>query len=514
MTSEPAPLTGPDFSHGIDVAELSEERPLLGHVQGEAVVIVRSGHEFFAVSATCTHYGGPLAEGWIERGTLRCPWHHACFDLRTGESQAPALNSIDCYQVEQRGQRLYVLGKKREVPATVRSTQLERIIIVGGGAAGQSAVETLRSQGFIGKVTLLSADASGPVDRPNLSKDYLAGTAPEEWVPLRPAEFYQAKGIDLVLGSPVVSIDAPGRRVETQSGQVLSFDALLLATGAEPVKLDVPGAELGQVHYLRTLQDCRGILASAGQAKTAVVVGASFIGLEVAAALRTRGLEVHVVAPAQRPLERVMGAAIGDFVRALHEAHGVIFHLGGGIERISPGRVTLKGGAELPCDLVVVGIGVRPNLALAEQAGLAIDRGILVDEFLETNVPGIYAAGDIARWPDLHTGQRIRVEHWVVAQRHGEIAARNILGQKRRCEIVPYFWSQHYDVAISYVGHAEQWDRADASGSLDARDCTVALRQDGRTLAVITIGRDLESLRAEAAFERMDTATLAALARN
>jgi NADPH-dependent 2,4-dienoyl-CoA reductase/sulfur reductase-like enzyme/nitrite reductase/ring-hydroxylating ferredoxin subunit len=511
MTNEPAPLTGPDLAKGVDIGEVPASSPLLGHVQGEAVVVVRSGHEFFAISGTCSHYGGPLAEGLVEHETIRCPWHHACFNLRTGEAQAPALNSIDCYQIEQRDQRLYVLSKRRSIPATLRSNQLERVLIVGGGAAGNSAAETLRHQGYVGKITLLTADDSGPVDRPNLSKDYLAGTAPEEWVPLRPADFYHKEGIDLLLGTRVATIDSRCRRVVTQGGESHAFDALLIATGAEPAKLAVPGSDLPQVHYLRTLKDCQAIIDARSGAETVLVVGASFIGLEVAAALRTRGLNVHVVAPDQRPLERIMGAAIGDFVRALHEEHGVVFHLGNGIERIEPGRVLLTDGVQLACDLVVAGIGVRPNLGLAEQSGLTIDRGILVNEYLETSVPGIYAAGDIARWPDPHTGQNIRVEHWVVAQRHGEIVARNMLGQKRRCNIVPYFWSQHYDVAISYVGHAEQWDQADATGSLQDRRYTLALRKGEKTLAVITLGRDLESLRAEVAFERVDKAALAAI---
>jgi apoptosis-inducing factor 3 len=511
MTIEPAPLTGPDLAEGIDIGEVPASAPLLGHVQGLSVVVVRSGHEFFAISGTCSHYGGPLAEGLVEHETIRCPWHHACFNLRTGESQAPALNSIDCYQVEQRDRRLYVLSKKHNIPTTLRSNQLERVLILGGGAAGHSAAETLRRQGYLGKITMLSADDSGPVDRPNLSKDYLAGTAPEDWVPLRPADYYRKKGINLVLGTRVTLIDPGGRRVLTQSGESHTFDALLIATGAEPVKLAVPGSDLPLVHYLRTLNDCQAIIDAQSGARTVLVVGASFIGLEVAAAMRTRNLAVHVVAPDHRPLERIMGAAIGDFVRALHQAHGVVFHLDCGVERIEPGHVMLTNGVQLACDLIVAGIGVRPNLGLAEQARLTIDRGILVNEYLETNVPGIYAAGDIARWPDPHTGQNIRVEHWVVAQRHGEIAARNMLGQKRRCNIVPYFWSQHYDVAISYVGHAEEWDHADAAGSLREGSYTLTLRKGEKTLAVITLGRDLESLRAEAAFERMDETALAAI---
>jgi NADPH-dependent 2,4-dienoyl-CoA reductase/sulfur reductase-like enzyme len=277
----------------------------------------------------------------------------------------------------------------------------------------------------------------------------------------------------------------------------------LLATGAEPVRLPIPGADQPHVHTLRSLNDCRAIIDAVKGAHRVIVIGASFIGLEAAAALRARDLEVHVVAPEQRPMERVLGPGMGDFVRALHEEHGVIFHLGDTVVGIDGKRATLKSGSVLEADAVVVGVGVRPRLALAEQAGLALDRGVLVNQTLETSIPGIYAAGDIARWPDPHSKANIRVEHWVVAERQGQTAARNMLGACEAFDAVPFFWSQHYDVPINYVGHAEKWDEIAIDGDIAAKDCLLKYKSGGRVLAVASIYRDLDSLKAELAMEQV-----------
>jgi NADPH-dependent 2,4-dienoyl-CoA reductase/sulfur reductase-like enzyme len=359
----------------------------------------------------------------------------------------------------------------------------------------------LRREGYDGPLTIVSADDSPPVDRPNLSKDYLAGTAQEDWVPMRSPDYYREHRIDLLLNSRVSSIDTKRKQILLENGKVMQFGALLLATGADPVHLPITGATESQLYYLRTFADSRAIIAKAASAKRVLVVGGSFIGLEVAASLRTRGISVDVVAPDRQPLERVMGAEVGLFVRKLHESHGVTFHLGERVSHVKGRTVTLTSGTNLDVDFLVVGAGVQPSLALAEQAGLAIDRGISVNEYLETSEAGIFAAGDAARWPDPHSGERIRVEHWVVAERQGQVAAKNILGRAQKFDAVPFFWSQHYDVAINYVGHAEKWDAVEIDGSLDARDCAVTYKKGGRTLAVVTISRDLQSLQAEATME-------------
>ena len=508
--------SGPDLAQGVSPDDFADGK-LLGHVGEEQVLLVQvgvqAGAEVLAIDAFCSHYHGPLAEGLVVGDGIRCPWHHACFSLRSGEAvRPPALSALAVWQVEREGDRIFVRRKReapketrKETPAVARPAGAPpgKIVIVGGGAAGFAAADMLRREGFAGTISMISDDAAPPVDRPNLSKDYLAGQAPEDWVPLRPDDFYAEAGIDLRLNTPVASIDPRERKITLASGGALPFDRLLLATGAEPVRLPIPGADQPHVHTLRTLADSRAIIAAAtAGAKRALVIGASFIGLEVAASLRTRNLEVHVVAPEERPMARILGVEIGDFVRALHEEHGVIFHLQDTVTALEGKRARLKSGGMIEADLVVVGVGVRPRLALAEQAGLATDRGVTVDACLETSAPGIFAAGDIARWPDPHSKANIRVEHWVVAERQGQTAARNMLGQGERYDAVPFFWSQHYDVPINYVGHAEGWDEIKVNGSVADRDCLVQYKQKGRVLAAASIYRDLASLQAELAMER------------
>ena len=491
----------PDLRQGISIAALGNGEMLVGHVDDEDVLIARAGDEIFAVGAHCTHYHGPLADGIVvaSDGTVRCPWHHACFSLRTGEAvRAPALDPIACWRVERQGDRVVVREKAAaDVKVAPYASGPASVVIVGGGAAGLAAADMLRRERYDGPITMISADESPPPDRPNLSKEYLAGTAQEDWIPLRPPEFYTDNRIELLLGSRVSGIDVAPREVVLGDGSRRAFGALLIATGADPVRLPIPGADAPNVHYLRSFADSKAIVQKTTNARRAVVAGASFIGLEVAASLRQRNIAVDVVGPERVPLEKVMGLEVGRFIQALHESHGVIFHLGETVKAIDGRRVSLSGGSTLDADFVVMGVGVRPATALAEQAGLAVDRGITVNEYLETTAPGIFAAGDVARWPDRRSGERVRIEHWVVAERQGQAVARNILGRREPFASVPFFWSQHYDISINYVGHAEQWDEVRIDGSLEAHDCTVDYLSKNRRLAVATIFRDRESLQAE-----------------
>ncbi|MFL6290759.1 MAG: FAD-dependent oxidoreductase [Thermoanaerobaculia bacterium] len=516
MSGDKKQLPGPDLAQGISLAELPDGGQLVGHSGGEAVLVVRRGGEVFAIGTGCTHYGGPLAEGIVVDDTVRCPWHHACFSLRTGEAvRAPALNPVTAWRVERDGDRITIREKieppprpRAEGPDPVVDPVVDPVIIAGAGGAGNCVAQTLRREGFAGRIVLLAPEGEPPYDRPNLSKDYLAGKASEDWIPLHPRELYDEHRIE-IRQAQATGIDPRAKTVALSDGTSLGYGALVLATGAEPIRLPIPGADLPHVHVLRSLADSRALIEAAKKARRVVVVGASFIGLEVAASLRERELEVTVVAPDERPLAKVLGPELGDFVRSLHEEHGVVFRLGTKPKAIRDGEVELENGDKVPADLVVLGVGVRPRVSLAEQAGLKVDNGVLVNEFLETSAPGIWAAGDIARWPDPHSGQRLRIEHWVVAERQGQTVARNLLGKGERFDAVPFFWSQHYDVTISYVGHAAKWDSIEITGSIPGRDAKVSYREGGRIAAVATIFRDRESLEAELAMERDDAEELA-----
>ena len=506
MAQDEAKPIGPDLSQGISLDQLADGKMLVGHVGGEDVLLVRRGQDIFAVGAHCTHYHGPLVDGLVVGDTVRCPWHHACFDLRTGEAlEAPALSPIACWLVELRDGKIWV-SEKREQPrpkprGKAAGSAPEKIVIIGGGAAGFAAAEMLRREHYQGSIAMLSSDDALPYDRPNLSKDYLAGSAPFDYVPLRQESFYLENNIETRLGQAVFDIDIRAHEVALTGGDKVPYDRLLLATGAEPIRLSIPGADQPHVRTLRSLADCQALIEYAKSARRVVVIGASFIGLEVTAALRARELEVHVVAPEKRPMERILGPQMGDFVRSLHEEHGVHFHLEETVTAIDGKRVKLKGGDTLDADLVVVGIGVRPRLELAEKAGLKTERGVVVDQYLQASEPDIYAAGDIARWPDPHCREDIRVEHWVVAERQGQAAALNMLGFGAPFTAVPFFWSQHYDVPINYVGHAEKWDEIVIDGDIPSKDCLLRFKRDGRVLAVASIFRDVESLQAEVMME-------------
>ena len=509
MGNIPTELTGPDFTTGVPLDLIADESMLQGHAFGSHVLLVRHASRFVAIGAHCTHYGVALVDGTVADGQLRCPLHHACFNLENGAAtRAPAFDALARWQTDVRDGLVYVTEQIEASPPRVippAPDETPGMVIVGGGAAGNAAAEMLRTEGYDGPITLVSAEANVPVDRPNFSKGTIAGTVPHAYNFLRRQEFYSDRRIALRLGARVERIDAGARQILLEDGERLAYEKLLLATGADPIRLDTPGADLPHVHTIRSLSDSEAVASQAATAKSAVVIGASFIGMEAAAALRSRGIDVHVVAPDDIPMARVLGNDVGIFMRQLHEHHGVTFHLGTTVATIEVGRVTLATGATLAADVVVMGVGVRPTVTLAASAGLAVDNGVMVNAYLETSAAHIYAAGDIARWPDPHTGTLMRVEHWVVAERQGQTAARNMLGRQEVFDAVPFFWTEQYDLTLSYVGHAERGFTTSISGSLDIAhpDFRVDYTMDETIVGVATVNRDRESLAAELALEQM-----------
>jgi len=513
-------LTGPDLAKGVGASNVGAGQMIAGHAFGEPVLLVHVEPNWFAVGAKCTHYSAPLADGVLVGETIRCPWHHACFELRNGAaSHAPALNDLPCYDVaiendivrvtrkrtggQLRGRDNRPRGSRAPEKVVFEPNPISgpsSVVIIGAGAAAIGCAEMLRREGYRGPVTLIDGDPDAPYDRPNLSKDYLAGNAPEDWLPLHPKKFYETQQLEILSGITAQEIDAKARTVRLSDGSTRPYGALLIATGARPIRLDIPGGD--RVLYLRTLGDCRAIIEKARNAKSAVVIGASFIGLEAAASLIARGLQVHVIAPEKLPLERVLGAELGALIRNVHEAKGVKFHFGRTAKAVEANAVVLDDGNRVEADLVVAGIGVRPNLDLAESAGVIIDNGIAVNEFLETSVRGVFAAGDVARWPDAYSDARLRVEHWVVAERQGQVVARNMLGYRDRFDDIPFFWSAHYDkVSIQYTGHVERWDETRIDGDVMKMDCAVSYMVGGQRRAMATINRDRQNLENEVAME-------------
>jgi NADPH-dependent 2,4-dienoyl-CoA reductase/sulfur reductase-like enzyme/nitrite reductase/ring-hydroxylating ferredoxin subunit len=491
-----------DLSQRIDV-ERAPDGGIVGGVVGKDRVFVwRNGNELRAYSSNCPHLGGPLDKGIVVGASVRCPWHHACFNLATGKAAAaPAFDDLLEYPVEFDGRRFCVKpapGKARRRVAK-RQASPDIMAIVGGGAAGFAAADALRKLGWEGGVTIFSEEDQQPYDRTLLTKDYLEGTFGDERLPIARHSLGDL-GVDFEIQS-VQHIEPEKKLVRFGNGDERTYAKLLLATGAAPKGLDVPGGDLPHVMVLRSIQDCRRILANVISGARVAVVGGSFIAMEAAASLKGRGLSVDVISPEEHPLENVFGRDLSDLVLEAHAQKGVRLHLASKVDQIEDKQVVLQGGKRIDADIVVVGIGVQPRLQLAEAAGLALDRGVLVNSRLQTSDLNIFAAGDITRWPDPHTGESIRVEHWVVAERQGQAAAANMLGRDVPFIMVPFFWTKHFDLSIRYVGHAEKWDETHIEGDLAHRDGLVRFRRDGRDLAVATVERDKDSLGAEREME-------------
>lgn len=490
-----------DLEAGVPLDDLPDGATVAGEWRGKKVLLARRGEEVLAVGASCTHLGGPLAKGLVVEDTVRCPWHHACFSLRTGRAiEAPAFDSLPRYAVEIRDDRAFLVDEIAPDPGKGLSGGEDRIVIVGGGAAGFAAADLLRREGYAGEVVILSEDADPPYDRTMLSKAFLQGGKSADELDI--AVEGGLEGVDVRLATRVTAIDPAAKSVTLGDGSALSYAKLLLATGGEPNAPDFPGADHEAVRLLRSLRDAEGIVSRLSDGARIVIMGASFIGMEAAAALAKRGCAVTVVAPQDKPMASVFGEAFSDMLRALHEENGVAFRLGRTVEGYDDGEAVLDDGARVPADLLLVGIGVRPRTALAEAAGLAVENGVVVDATMRTSAEDVYAAGDIAAFPDPVGGERIRVEHWVVAQRLGQTAALAMMGRVAAYDAPPFFWTKQYDLSVRYVGHAKGFDRVEIEGDPSARDALARFIVDGETRAVATAGRDAAALEESEAMRR------------
>ncbi len=483
------------------VSELTDGSMKQIAVEGGDILLVRAHGEISALGAFCTHYNARLENGILSDDTIVCPYHHACFCAKSGDlKEPPALNALPKFEAVVRGEDIVVKlpekVAKMRIPDMVPADPVRdprTFVILGAGAAGNSAAQSLRQNGFQGRIQMISNETDLPYDRPNLDKDYLQGEAKEEWMPLRSAKFFQNRGIELILGKNVTAVDTRAKIITFETGERIGYDRLLLAAGSVPRRLNVPGETLGDIYTLRSFNDSRALIKACEKASRAVIVGASFIGLESASSLRKRGLDVIVVAPEAVPFERILGSEIGNMLRLAHEENGVAFQLGTGIERFEGTNavksVVLKNGNRIDADLVLIGVGVTPNTGYLKDVRRETDGSVQTDPYFCV-AEDVYAAGDIARVPDWRNGEHIRIEHWRTAQQQGRDAALNMAGLPTENASVPFFWTKQANLSLRYVGHTRGWDEILFDGDVASRNFVAFYIKDNEVRAAAGCRRD------------------------
>jgi apoptosis-inducing factor 3 len=484
--------------------ELKDGEMKVVKIDDREILLARYKGEYYAVAPKCTHYGGPLVEGDLSGTRLMCPWHHATFDIMSGKMlEPPALDGLPAYKIRIEKDNILVTIPEGEVPSkqVCRMSHLEIenddscFVIVGAGAAGNMAAQTLRENGYRGRIIMLTKEQDLPYDRPELSKGYLGGHAKEEWLPLRDPVFYKRCNIEIMPGREVISINTETRMLTLNTSEAITYDSLLLATGSIPRKLHMPKADLANIYTVRSRADIRTIIGQLDKAEKAAVIGASFIAIETSAALKERGKEVTVIAPESIPFERILGKDVGMFFKQLHESHGVNFKLGEGVQGFEGDdkvkSVVLDSGKKIPADLVIVGIGVEPATKFKMDIPFESDGGIKVDQYFQVK-DRIFAAGDIAKFPYWRTGEDIRIEHWRVAEQQGRLAALNMLDKKISYSSVPFFWTQLFGVSFCYVGYAKDWDNIIIDGDIAKGDFIAYYSRKNKVLAAAGVNRDKE----------------------
>jgi NADPH-dependent 2,4-dienoyl-CoA reductase/sulfur reductase-like enzyme/nitrite reductase/ring-hydroxylating ferredoxin subunit len=482
--------------HAAALAELPDGSVRSVEIEGSKILLVRSGETIHAVGATCAHAGAPLDQGVRNGDRIICPWHKATFCLRTGALlEPPAVDSLPRYDVRIDGPSILVTLPPVQPAPSALAPDPRVFAIIGAGAAGALAAQTLRETGFNGRIVMLDRENRVPYDRTVLSKYALSGEPNAEKSPLQSQAYYKQHRIER-LTAEVTGLNATQKRIECADGFSMTYDAALLATGAAPGLPKLPGAHLRNVFVLRSRTDADAILVQAERSERAVVLGASFIGMEVAASLRERGLDVTVVGKEAAPFEKQLGARIGNAFVSLHRKKGVTFRLGQEIQALegdgSVRTVVLANGERLPADLVVIGFGVHPVTDYLRGVPLDQDGGVTVDATLKV-ADGLYAAGDIARFPLQGDGPAIRVEHWRVAEQHGRIAAFNMAGKETRYDVVPVFWTIQYMKRLDYIGHATEWDDIIVDGDLEKPEFLAYYVKDGLVVAAAGLDRDQDT---------------------
>jgi NADPH-dependent 2,4-dienoyl-CoA reductase/sulfur reductase-like enzyme/nitrite reductase/ring-hydroxylating ferredoxin subunit len=479
-------------------ADCAESVPLVVEEGMDKILLVRLKGKLYAVGHECPHYQEKLENGALFGTQVVCKSHFARIDVTTGRVVSPpALNDLPVYPVKVEAGEVLIgpaVKPKFPKPAAAIGSDPRVFLLIGAGAAGNTAAETLRRNGYAGRIVMLTEESERPYDRPNLSKDFITGKVGEDWLPLRGPKFYPAQSIELMTGKKVVSLDPGKKTARLADGQIISFDKALVATGGSPRRLPIPGGDGEGCFLLRTTADARVILTAALQSKRAAIIGAGFIGLELATSLRDRGLEVTVIAPEALPLARIFGDRIGAKIKAMHESRGVRMHLGAAPSGITGGmgaKVITAAGKKVEADFVIIGLGIQPRIDFLEGSGIEENGAVPVDERMQTRAPDIFAAGDIAALPDSDFGRR-RVEHWVAAERHGQRAALCMLDGDPGPMEVDVFWSKQAGASLKYVGHAPEYDQVVYRGVVEEGKFLAGYYRGGVLKAAASIGMALD----------------------
>ncbi|CAB3695416.1 FAD-dependent oxidoreductase [Paraburkholderia rhynchosiae] len=491
----------PTARHVAQLSQLREDRAVRVVVDDEKILLVRDGDTVRAYSADCPHAGGPLEQGALCHGRIICPWHKGTFDVSTGNVlEPPPLVPLERYTVIVDGDDVMVTPDKLPGETEPARTQEPHFAVIGAGAAGAAACAALRESGFTGHITLIGDEPHAPYDRTSLSKFVpSAEMAPADVPPLLAPEWFEQHGVERIVAK-VARLDVPKRTIHFETGGELTYDTALLATGSVPKVPPIPGCELGGVYVLRHLDDAAAIVDALGEEAAATevaILGSSFIGLETAAALRKRGVQVTVISPDKVPFAKQFGERVGAMFRELHERNGVKFHLQAKVvslegEEGNVHEVMLESGEHIAADVVLLGTGVAPATGFVEGLPLQKDGGVIVNAGMQA-APGLYAAGDIAVFPLYEDQEPLRIEHWRVAQQHARIAAENMCGARNRYSGVPFFWTYHFGKNFEYLGHASEWDDLVVDGDLDRHEFVALYVKDDKVVAVLACERDAQT---------------------